>query len=389
MALAYLVAPAGHPNYGDELIVRSWLDHLRENHPGVEVWLDCHTPGVAAHLFRDTHPKLHITDTLWRLIHDANEHPADERAGFIRDRIHNFGTPRYDLGIHTLRQASTIHLAGGGYLNSKWEHHIGLVWGIGAVTEVSPARAYASGLGLIPQIGDVDSLRTAFGPFTSVSVRDQESADLLGLRVGLDDAFLAPAIREPQQAADAPDVIICIQSDIGSDSMYRTAITNARDVANSAQKRGRKVAYIEAIPGSDHRAYTELQDVVDRFIPFTDVWKQGIPTAPGQQWVTTRFHLHLLGAASGGEGVAVSVEPDYYSTKHRSLLDLGTGWSYVDTPNQTASPSRAPGFAGRAGTLAAGKLQEAHSIYSSLAGTRTVLDRLRTGGLPRISRRNG
>ena len=44
----YLIAPAGHPNYGDGLIARVWLAHLAAHHPQDRVVLDCHTPGQAA-----------------------------------------------------------------------------------------------------------------------------------------------------------------------------------------------------------------------------------------------------------------------------------------------------------------------------------------------------
>ena len=387
MALAYLVAPAGHPNYGDELITRSWLDYLREHHPDTEVWLDCHTPGVAAHLFLDAHPRLRITNTLWRLIHDAGGQPANDRRAFIRDRIHNFGTPEYDLGLLTLRRASTIHLLGGGYVNAKWEHHIGLLWGISAVTEVSNATAHATGQGLMPVIGNGTEIMEAFEAFTSVSCRDAESAAVLGITRGLDDAFLSTEVRTPRPAAEAPDMVVCIQSDQAEEPMFRTALANARAIASAVRESGGRVAYVEAIPGADHAAYRELDDVVDQFIPFTEVWTRGIPTAPGQKWVTTRFHLHLVAAAAGAAGIAVSVDPDYYSTKHRSLLDLGTGWAYVDTPDQLATPTSSPSFTNRVRGLAPRKVREADAIYSALesrpAGRSPGKNRI-----PRILRRS-
>ena len=69
--LVYLLAPAGHPNYGDELILRVWLRSLHRRWPRARVVVDCHTPGQAAVLHRDTHPDLTVTDTVWRLAAEA------------------------------------------------------------------------------------------------------------------------------------------------------------------------------------------------------------------------------------------------------------------------------------------------------------------------------
>ena len=42
----YLVSTAGHPNYGDELITRAWLDYLGQKRADDIVWLDCPRPRV-------------------------------------------------------------------------------------------------------------------------------------------------------------------------------------------------------------------------------------------------------------------------------------------------------------------------------------------------------
>ncbi|MBB1046927.1 polysaccharide pyruvyl transferase family protein, partial [Dietzia cercidiphylli] len=69
----YLVAPAGHPNHGDEQLLAGWLRHLRHRLPGTPVVVDCNTPGQAAVLHHGEHPDVLFTDTLWRL---AAEHTS-------------------------------------------------------------------------------------------------------------------------------------------------------------------------------------------------------------------------------------------------------------------------------------------------------------------------
>lgn len=49
--------------------------------------------------------------------------------------------------------------------------------------------------------------------------------------------------------------------------------------------------------------------------------------------------MHLVAAAAGATGLAVSVSRAYYTPKHRSLIDLGSGWTMSDA-DEDALPSR-------------------------------------------------
>lgn len=69
----YLVAPAGHPNFGDEYIAAAWLRTLARRRPRSRVVLDCPNPGLAAVLHADLHPRLTVTDTLFRLAEAARD----------------------------------------------------------------------------------------------------------------------------------------------------------------------------------------------------------------------------------------------------------------------------------------------------------------------------
>src|SRR5699024_7183230 len=132
--IRYLVAPAGHPNYGDELIARVWLTYLAAHHPQDRVVLDCHTPGQAAVLLDGVHPHMLVTDTLWRVAADA-AHTDPERPW---DRAAEIATtlgavPGLDAGLDLLHGADSIHLLGGGYVNALWPQHVALVAAVAAV----------------------------------------------------------------------------------------------------------------------------------------------------------------------------------------------------------------------------------------------------------------
>lgn len=361
----YLVAPSGNPNFGDEFIAASWLRYLARTQPDTEVYLDCPHPGLAQVLFAGLHPKLRVTNTLWRAVADsAGLAPADLSAR-VTDLVKNLGSPQYDLGLLRLRQASSLHLLGGGYINGMWPHHYGLIAGMHAVRELSGARLFATGLGLMPfddQGGiDADSL---FNGFEYVSARDDASVRTFGLSPGLDDAFLGVGAEVGRNPIAAGSLCICIQNDTSDDGYLDQALALARERIAQATAEGRSVHYVEAIPGSDRAAFERLRDLIPEanFIPFADIWLNGLPLSDNQEWLTTRFHFHVLAAAAGAKGTVIGAKAGYYDVKHHSVLDLGSGWSYVGAGGDVSAPTSNT-LHQNLPALVARKLAEAGKLY--------------------------
>ncbi len=67
---------------------------------------------------------------------------------------------------------------------------------------------------------------------------------------------------------------------------------------------GEDVVVVEAIPGADRLVYDRIAHRLPGaiFVPFTELWRRGLPARSGQTWVSTRFHVHLLAAAAGASG---------------------------------------------------------------------------------------
>ncbi|MDN3480408.1 polysaccharide pyruvyl transferase family protein [Arthrobacter sp. APC 3897] len=366
----YLVSTAGNPNFGDEFITAAWLRFLAVNAPNAVVWLDCPNPGAASLLFEGLHPGLRITDTLWRAVRDSGGLPPGEAGPRVSHLVRHLGSPRYDMGLVRLRRASSLHLLGGGYVNGMWPHHTALVSGMKAVKELTGARLYATGQGLMPLIGTPREAADLFLGFDHVTVRDAESARAYSLNAGLDDAFLGlrPAARLAVRRPAATNV--CIQADMMDANRFDEIVAAVRLQIKAALSEGRQVNYLEAIPGIDRRAYDQLSDLIaeENFFPFTRVWDEGIPAGPDQQWLTTRFHFHLLASAAGSPGIAYAAREGYYDVKHQSLIRLGTGWA-LDTRASPAEdfPSGKKTLRTKADTLTALKLAEARKIYPSRA----------------------
>src|SRR5690606_27071255 len=91
-----------------------------------------------------------------------------------------------------------------------------------------------------------------------------------------------------------------------------------------------RVGFAEAIPPDDSRFAAPWVEEGAPFFPFMRMWDEGFPAYSGQQWLTSRFHFHLLAAAAGAQGTVLNAREGYYDVKHDLLSRLGTGWSRVD-----------------------------------------------------------
>ena len=366
----YLVGTSGHPNFGDEFIAASWLRFLARTRPDADVWLDCPSPGLASHLFEGLHPRLRTTDTLWRLVFETTDMDPAAADAHVDRVVGSLGSPRYDLGLLGARRAGSVHLLGGGYLNSVWPHHARLLRAVLRLREISGARLAATGLGLTPASDD-DALREALGAFDHATVRDAPSAQLTRADRAPDDAFLGlPGVAgytgTPAAEATDDDVWVCLQADMAEPGALDAAVDAVRAALASPGLTGRPVRYLEAIPGVDREAFERLGDLIpeENFVPFTQLWQEGFPGRPGQTWLTSRFHFHLLAAACGADGTALEVSSDYYRVKHQSLLDAGTGWSVAPAGGTAApAPSGSEDFPATAARLHRTKLREAEELY--------------------------
>lgn len=389
----YLVSAAGVPNYGDEFVTRSWLDWLAHAHPDIDVWLDCIYPGRAAHLFRDTHPRLRTTSTVWELAHGGTGGDLIGDEERIRHLVRHLGTPRIDAGIETLREASSIHFLGGGYLNTLWRQNLGMLAAADEVKRMTGADLYATGQGLLPHDDESAAwMRERLAAFDVVESRDHAGAVELGVPAGIDDAFLAFANhRQIYAEGELPSFMLLVQGDF-ADVTRRDALFGFVDEALRRYAPDGFFGVVEGMPPDDGRIFAELraQYPAAEFFSFGRIWKDGFPARRGQIWLTSRFHFHLLAAAAGASGITLSVEPGYYDIKHRSLLEVGTGWTLgedIDLPERaTADPS----FPARVLGLAARKAGLAERLYPRLrvTGVRSALLRARGQTFDRAARDN-
>lgn len=365
----YLAGAAGFPNYGDEAIAAAWLAYLARVAPEADVWLDCPHPGTAALLLADLHPRARFVDTLWRLAWQAPQEEPIEVASWVQHAIHNPGLgARWGAGIELLARADVVHVIGGGYVNGMWPRHVGVIAGAAAALRRSGGRGAITGLGLAPSDLTLSrTLQALADRFEVVDVRDEASAAVLG-RAGsatADDVFLDVQRLHPTAGEDAPTYMLCLQTDLLEPATVHDLAAFALAVLRYWQVSPEDVGIVEGIPGHDRAAYSAIEHELPgaRFYPFSVVWAAGLPVTARQTWLSTRFHVHLVAAAAGAGGLAVSPGTGYYGTKHRSLEEAGSGWSVLADLGSLPDPP-AEGFGTEAlEQLRAAKHRVAETIY--------------------------
>ncbi|GGL26895.1 polysaccharide pyruvyl transferase family protein [Phycicoccus endophyticus] len=365
--IVYLVSTAGHPNYGDELIARGWLAYLAARRPHADVWLDCPEPGRAAVLLAGAHPRLHVTDTMWRvaLSHDSEDRGAAHAA--VRHRVSHLGTPREDLGLQLAARARSVHLLGGGHLVAAWPANLLLTSLASQMAREHDVPVVMTGVGLVP-MGDADTelVRAALADFAYADARDPLSAQRFGIPVRPDDAFLA--LGQGAVVLDrrpAPRGMVLLQGDLHDRARMTQALDASLDVMRAEGLEGQEIGVVEAIPPEDSWLLDAVRERWPsvRFYPFGEVWTEGLPVGPDQVWVTSRFHIHLVAAAVGARGIAVNTGLEYYRVKHESLLRLGTGWALAEAGAPWPSATVDPTFPQRALRASEERRQVADTLY--------------------------
>lgn len=360
-AVLYLVSSAGHPSYGDELITRAWLDVLTELRPDAEVWLDCPHPGRASHLFRRTHPNLHVTSTLWELARSGASRDSIANEERIARHIRDLGTPRIDAGLFALRDVASVHILGGAYVDDLQQDLLGIITALAELRREFGVSVFATGLGMRSlSVEQTDRLQEQLSMFEHVEARDRRSAETIGSKVGLDDAFLALSVPRPvYDEKPGPESVVLVQGD-GRAWSDAEAIRSIEGFL--AQAPDDAVAFVEAVPPDDTRYIADTCPGV-RVYSFGNIWFDGLPARAGQNWVTTRYHAHLLAAAVGAAGTVIVGQEQIEEHEHESLLELGTGWTVVPA-GVVAKPTVNTEFPARARDHVAAKRRLAERFYS-------------------------
>ena len=121
--------------------------------------------------------------------------------------------------------------------------------------------------------------------------------------------------------------MICVQSDFVQDRdvlmKHVEAILQHWQIPENEE-----IGIVECMPYGDNPIFYYLRDIGRKVTLFStqSLLDEGFPAVPGQLWISTRYHPHLLAAARGCSGVFISPDTAYYGVKHQAVLDMGSHW---------------------------------------------------------------
>lgn len=336
----YLAGGAGVRNYGDELIVRSWLDHYSSLvGPGglSESFVDGGSASALREVATDHRSLIDCTSSLKdaaRRHYNRNAKPdfsANVLAGL---QVFENGV-KNDLidmtALSNLESAKVLHLHGGGYLNSYWPFHGFLVGALIAVKARNDAKLIGSGLGIGPLDAlseeQVSTLAEAFSSFDTFEVRDRESHDFVtnelgvrDVRLGLDDTFIAPI---PTREVAGRAFHLSLFANELSEKIIEKISGNFISEFDSH--------WFWICTRKDVEVYSKLVQRFPQFRPldYTNLVLDPIPVgSDGNYMHTMRFHPHLAALRLGMTGSFRSTSP-YYDAKHGSIVHLGSDFTSV------------------------------------------------------------
>lgn len=335
--MIYSLGGAGYRNFGDELMVRSWLDWWGKNLPDAKIAVDGASREALKDVFGTPYPDLVTLDAVNRLA-------SRTTTGDFWDTFKR-GLTFYDRGGFSnyegladqaaiFAEAKVIHLHGGGYLNDHF-YRKGFLLGLAvASARRSGARLIGTGLGLVPlktpQDIDRAMIAAALEEFELIETRDTESAEILRklspeARVldGLDDTFM-------DDIGFHHDGKRRLHISFNEDSTNTPAFIAAADYVKQHHGDYDEVLFWQCAP-NDAGAWRRIDQlgIGAQKIDFATLVSKPIPVSRGDHMITARFHPHMIGARGGAVGCYYT-PGRYYDVKHGSVVRLGSGFQRMD-----------------------------------------------------------
>lgn len=333
----YCVSQSGFQNFGDELILRTWLTAIREKHPGVPIVVDSASPGLTSYLLQDFDDVV-VVDFWWRL-----------SRLMASERIYSLDTLRQkwdflrtvDLSFPGITH---VHFLGGGYVNNLYPSNFLLAHIASEYKRKFRFKLYATGWGMMPverNAGDPQfrHFMTALKSFDRIDVRDQESLDFLAPVIDdraaftCDDLFLAPAGRYAVVKREKRRKGRLVYIVHGKTQFDSSLVDFCYRLANFHQNTKNGVQFLifseEDLEMANAIIAAIGPKVKSTIHHFADLYRKPFQLHSDDYVFSTRFHGHLLCSASGVRGMVASIDPKYYDAKHRSLHRLGSGYKFV------------------------------------------------------------
>ncbi|MDI2090701.1 polysaccharide pyruvyl transferase family protein [Commensalibacter oyaizuii] len=349
MKSCLLVGSVGHPNFGDEAIMRVWIDNYQQVLHDRIIFCDGPGRNLKKCIDQSRVQNVHVASELQSIYSTVGYFDYTGSKVAIRDIDHYKKTIK--LIAKNLREFETesIHLFGGGYLNSLWKHNYGLIISSLLVGLEAKIPVFASGLGVLPCDPKNHNLLKLLEYFIDLDVRDKESFNLLSslcnssaISFSGDDVLLAFCADKNilVNEEDDPSIVICLQNDLFEGYGFLDKILSDDCLSVYINKNIKNIKIISAMEDD-----VKIQDqaTLDRIQSFgmtvTNIdhyalIEQGLPVNKHSFYITSRYHFHLIASLWGCKGIAVS-NHHYYDVKHNSVNIMGSLWKVCNLDEAT------------------------------------------------------
>ena len=327
-----LISASGMPNYGDDMLTRGWINHIKRVYPNAIIYLDAVDPLVASNLYDD----VKCVNFLWQLAQALGEN------GSIEDKFSDeYLLPlRERLMSNIFEDTDSIHLLGGGYINELWAANLRLIELVSYFGKKHNVLTYATGLGLQP-LSEEKALQISkfIESYFCFDVRDYASYQVLEKflpgKISFigDDYFCFPFSEVVTLVEkETPVLRLCLHNELSEGDENEEIFINQVELAISAfiQKfPGSLIRFYEFRPGSDGYFYKRLKQKfpVIEMVFFETIWKHGLQFSAKDFFLSTRFHFQLIVSSVGLSGTSFYWS-EYYKNKFDSLKYV-TDWSFL------------------------------------------------------------
>lgn len=327
-----LIGGSGGPNYGDELMVKGWIDHLASSH-NLRVEVNVKENAENFHSSKE----VTFSDDLKKIA------KAYTNLSFWEQVVRGFnfflrgGEENYkNIDFSFLEDLEVVHLHGGGYLNKNAPANGFLLGFCGAVKERNKnVKVIATGIGImpndIPKGNKAKVANEVFGKFDGFEVRDHESFAFLrkatsfdneAVLMGLDDSFLMKRCSVINQVETKKSPTLYLSFAKHNISSFSSEYW--KELQEEAS-RFDDVAFWECYPWKDKEVFSYLKDKISsvRLASAKNIVYGGEGFSRHDFLITNRFHPHLVSSRIGMDGFYY-VSNEYYDVKHNSVISSGS-----------------------------------------------------------------
>ncbi|MDP8249728.1 polysaccharide pyruvyl transferase family protein [Pseudochrobactrum saccharolyticum] len=335
--MLYMLGGAGVSNFGDEFMVRRWLEFYKEHGLEGELTIDGASAENLSGLFGGIYRKASFVSVFNALKYSGPDNFWESlRRGlnfYDNGGLNNYR--EFKKWSEKIISTKLMHLHGGGYINEIWPQSAFLL-GVAAATKLKyNCKLVGTGIGLLPlsKVPDLyrDEFNKIINTFDFIECRDYDSYLFLKNSVdnadnifyGLDDTYLAHV--DNVSNVDGCNLHISYFSK-AKESLHRLLNKLPDEYFNKFSN-----VYFWECTMQDRECFdiVKAKHPKVKLLDYRDLVLNPLPVNAGDEMITARFHPHLLAARKGVAGY-YREDGSYYDVKQGSVVDLGSPFKSIE-----------------------------------------------------------